>query len=341
MSGNAFVTGGTGLLGTNLVRELAKRGWNVKVLARSREKADRVLEGVAVEVVNGDMTDVAGFARALENSDALFHCAAYFREYYSAGEHRQKLEQINVEGTLKLLDAAETAGVHKVVYVSSSGVLGEPQGAGAIDETAPYARATDNLYFQSKIRAEERVLEWLRSHRVPVVLILPGWMFGPFDEAPTASGRLVCDYLAGKLPGIIPGGASAVDARDVADAMIKAVEKGRPGERYVVGGSLASLAEIVRNLETVSGQAAPRLKIPYPVAVAMAWLSQTATTLFGGDTLLTVSGVRTMREAMKHTVSSAKAERELGISFRPLIETLRDEVDWFRDRDKRRQAGQR
>ncbi len=205
MSGNAFVTGGTGLLGTNLVRELARRGWKVKVLARSREKAERLLKDVPVEVVIGDMEDVAAFARNLAGSDTLFHCAAYFREYYSAGEHRKKLEQINVEGTLKLLDAAETAVMHKVVYVSSSGVLGQPPGVGPIDETAPYARATDNLYFQSKIRAEERVLEWLSSHRLPVVLVLPGWMFGPFDEAPTASGRLVCDFLAGKLPGIIPG----------------------------------------------------------------------------------------------------------------------------------------
>jgi dihydroflavonol-4-reductase len=329
LSRNAFVTGGTGLLGTNLVRELVGRGWKVKVLARSREKAQRVLEGLVVEVVIGDMENVAGFAPALENSDTLFHCAAYFREYYAAGEHRKKLEQINVEGTLRLLGAAETAGVHKVVYVSSSGVLDHAQGAGSIDETAPYAQATDNLYFQSKIRAEERVLEWLTSHRLPVVLVLPGWMFGPFDEAPTASGRLVCDFLAGKLPGIIPGGASVVDARDVADAMIKAAETGRPGERYVVGGTLASLEEIVRTLQTVTGKPGPRLRIPYPIAVAVAWLSQTAAMVFGGDTLLTVSGVRTMREAMKHKLSSAKAQRELGISFRPLIETLRDEVDWI------------
>jgi len=335
LSGNAFVTGGTGLLGTNLVRELVGRGWKVKLLARSREKAERVLADVPVEVVIGDMKDVAGFARALENVDTLFHCAAYFREYYAAGEHQQKLERINVEGTLKLLDAADTAGMKKVVYVSSSGVLGQPQAAGLFDETAPYARATDNLYFQSKIRAEELVLEWLKSHRLPVVLVLPGWMFGPFDDAPTASGRLVCDFLAGKLPGIIPGGASVVDARDVASAMIRAAEQGRPGERYVVGGSLASLGEIAHTLETVTGRRAPRLKIPYPMAVAVAWLSQTNATLTGGDTLLTVSGVRTMRDGMKHKLSSAKAERELGISFRPLIETLRDEVDWFRERNKR------
>jgi dihydroflavonol-4-reductase len=332
LSGVAFVTGATGLLGTNLVRELAARGWTIKMLARSREKAVRLLEGVPVEVVTGDMMDVAGFAGALANSNALFHCAAYFREYYASGEHRQNLETINVEGTLNLLGAADAGGVRKVVYVSSSGVLGVPPGTGPIDESAPYARGTDNLYFQSKIRAEERVLEWLKAHSLPVVLILPGWMFGPFDEAPTASGRLVCDFLAGKLPGIIPGGASVVDARDVADAMICAVEKGRPGERYVVGGALASLEEIVQTLVSVTGQRAPRLRIPYSAAIALAWLSQTAAALFGGNSLLTVNGVRTMRDGMKHTLSSAKAKRELGVSFRPLADTLRDEVHWYRER---------
>ena len=218
--------------------------------------------------------------------------------------------------------------------MSSAGVLGRPQGTGPVDESAPYARETGNLYFQSKIRAEERVLEWLRSHSLPIVMVLPGWMFGPFDDAPTASGRLVCDYLAGKLPGIIPGGASAVDARDVADGMIRAVDKGQPGERYVIGGALASLLEIALTLESVTGKPAPRLRIPYPMALAVAWLSQTKATLSGGDSLLTVSGVRTMNDAMKHKLSSAKAERELGVSFRPLIETLRDEVQWFRDRAK-------
>ncbi len=114
--------------------------------------------------------------------------------------------------------------------------------------------------------------------------------------------------------------------------MIRAAAKGRPGERYVVAGSLASLEEIVLTLQTITGKPAPRLRIPYPIAVAVAWLSQTAAQLSGGDTLLTVSGVRTMREAMRHIMSSAKAERELGISFRPLTDTLRDTVDWFEEK---------
>lgn len=329
MNERAFVTGGTGLLGTNLVRELAGRGWHVRVLARSREKMDRVLGDIDAELVLGDMENVGGFAPALEGCDTLFHCAAYFREYYSAGNHRQKLERINVAGTVELLDRARAAGIKKIVYVSSSGVLGHAENTGTIDESAPYALDTTNLYFQSKIQAEQKVLEWLKSNQTSVVCILPGWMFGPFDLAPTASGQLVLDYLARKIPGIVPGGASLVDARDVALAMIQSAEKGRSGERYIVAGRVASLEQILEALQEVTGIPMPRLRIPYPAAIVIGWLAQTAAVLRGGQSLLTVSGIRTMKEAMSHIVSSAKAERELGATFRPLRETLQDEVNWF------------
>jgi dihydroflavonol-4-reductase len=333
MSGSAFVTGGTGLLGTNLVRELARQGWKVKVLARSRAKLDRILHGIELDAVSGDMEDVAGFAPTLQGCDTLFHCAAYFREYYSAGQHQEKLERINVRGTIELLDAAERAGLRKVVYVSSAGVLGLSGSSGTIDESAPYALETSNLYFRSKIDAEWKLFDWLRSHSTPVVLILPGWMFGPFDEAPTASGRLVQDFLARKLPAMIPGGANVVDARDVAMAMIRSVEQGRPGERYIVAGPPVSLEEIAVTLERVTGIPTPRLRLPYSAALVVAWLSQTAAALRGAHSLLTVSGVRTMRESTKHALSSAKAQRELGASFRSLSETLQDEVNWFRGVD--------
>jgi dihydroflavonol-4-reductase len=218
---------------------------------------------------------------------------------------------------------------------SSSGVLGLSGSSATVDESAPYALETSNLYFQSKIHAEQRVFDWLKSHHTPVVLILPGWMFGPCDEAPTASGRLVQDFLARKIPAIIPGGANVVDARDVATATIRSAEQGRAGERYIVAGSPVSLEEIALTLERLTGIPAPRLRLPYPAALLAAWLSQTAASLRGGQSLLTVSGVRTMSDAMRHTLSSAKAERELGVSFRPLSQTLQDEVTWFRGVDER------
>jgi dihydroflavonol-4-reductase len=276
------------------------------------------------------MEDVAAFAGALKGCDTLFHCAAYFREYYSAGDHDQKLDRINVRGTLDIIGAAERAAVPKVVYVSSSGVLSHRAGAGSVDESAPYALDSSNLYFQSKIRAEQRLFEWLKSHTTPVVLILPGWMFGPYDLAPTASGRLVQDFIARKIPALIPGGATVVDARDVAEGMIRSVGQGKPGERYILAGRPASLEEIALTLERLKRITAPRLRLPYAAAIMVAWFSQTAASLRGGQSLLTVSGVRTMSESMRQPLSSAKAERELGVSFRPLAETLQDEVNWYR-----------
>lgn len=326
----AFVTGSTGLLGNSLVRLLSEQGHTVKALARSKAKAAKVFAGLHVEVVEGDMADVAGFASALDGFDVLFHTAAYFREYYQPGNHWEKLKRINVDGTVQLLEEAARRGVTKTIYTSSAGVIGQPTAGQMADEsTTPAVIADNNLYFKSKVLAEVAVGEFVRTHTMPVVLILPGWMFGPSDSAPTGSGQLVLDFLARKIPGIIPGGAAVADARDVAQAMINAVEHGRNGERYIVAGAATSLEQIMRTLEQISGIPAPRLRIPYPIALGIAWVSENYARLTDSATLITLEGVRTMHA---HTpISSAKAMRELGVTFRPLEETLRDEVSWYRE----------
>ena len=183
---------------------------------------------------------------------------------------------------------------------------------------------------KSKVLAEQAVQTFLDRSNLPVVLILPGWMFGPGDAAPTSSGQLVLDFLNRRLPGIVTGGADMVDARDVAQAMINAVERGRSGERYIVSrGEVVSLARILEVLEQVSGVPAPRLRIPFAVTLVYAWLSELYSRVTGRPVLVTMNGVRTLQHP--HMTSSAKARRELGASFRPLAETLRDEVVWFRD----------
>jgi dihydroflavonol-4-reductase len=325
----AFVTGSTGLLGSNLVRLLIEQGHQVKVLARSREKAERLLGATGAEIVIGDMNDVAGFADELTGCDVLFHAAAYFREYYQPGDHWPMLKAINVEATIELLTAAEARGVGRTIYVSSSTVIGEPKSGTVADETAtPGELASQNLYAKSKVLAEQAIQVFRQSHSMPVILILPGWMYGPGDAAPTDSGRLVLDFLHGRLPGIVPGGASVVDARDVAQTMINAVERGRGGERYIVAGQPYSLAEICATLAEVSGVPAPRLYIPYPVALSVAWLSQTIARLRGKPTLMTVSGIRTLQKQRQY--NSSKAMRQLGATFRPMADTLHDEIDWYK-----------
>lgn len=326
----AFVTGATGLLGNNLVRLLVARGYEVKALVRSKEKAQKLLGDVKnVEFIQGDMENVAGFAEALQDCDVLFHTAAYFREYYQPGDHWSKLKKINIDGTIELFEATEKYGVKKAIHVSSGGVIGEDDSKGVADETTTASGlALENLYFRSKVETEKAIANFLKTHTMPVVMILPGWMFGPGDAAPTSAGQLVQDFLGRKLPGVVNGGATIADARDVAGAMIEAVTKGKNGERYIVGGKLHTVPEVMKTLEKVSGVPGPKLRIPTPIALTIAWLSQTVARLTGGTTLLTVSGIKTI--ANPHQISSEKAARELGAKFRPLEDTLRDTVNWYK-----------
>lgn len=325
----AFVTGSTGLLGSNLVRQLAQQGYAVRALARSKEKAARSFAGLDVEIVPGDLRDVGTFADALAGSDVLFHTAAYFREYYRPGDHWKELVSTNVDGTIRLLETAECHGIGRAIYVSSSGVIGgTPDGRPGDESSPPDAASMKNLYFRSKVLAEEAVEAFMAAHRIEVVQILPGWMFGPGDAAPTSAGQLVLDHLNRRLPALVPGALDVADARDVAQAMIAAVGRGRSGERYIVGGRYASLEEIQRTLERVSGVPAPSLQLPYPLAFGFAALAELASRLTGRAASASVNGLRSLNTGRR--VSSAKAERELGATFRPLEETLRDTVAWMR-----------
>ncbi len=324
----AFVTGATGLLGGNLAAALLSAGHSVTALVRSPARAGH-LAAAGVSLVEGEMEHVAGFAPALRGHDVVFHAAAYFREYYQPGDHWPKLKAINVDGTLALLRAAEAQGVARVVYASSNGVLGKGPGGGPADEgTPPDDLVHANLYFRSKLAAERAIDAFLGESKLPVVLIQPAWMFGPGDRAPTSSGRLVLDFLGRRLPVSFPGYGTPVDARDVARAMLAAAERGRGGERYIVGGDTAySFTQIFALLEELSGVPAPRLRAPYPLALGYAYLSEGLSRLTGRPATAPVEGVRSLREA--RPTSSAKAIRELGASFRPLKETLRDEIAWF------------
>ncbi len=328
---NTFVTGATGLLGGNLVRLLIAQGHTVKALVRSQEKA-RKLFGTTqgITFVQGDMEDVGKFSDALEGCDILFHTAAYFREYYGAGDdHWHRLEAINITGTMQLLDAAERAGIRKTIYVSSSGVIGKrTDGQPGDESTPPNGLSLDNLYFRSKVIGEERVAEFVKTHEMPVVLILPTWMYGPYDAAPTGAGQLVQNFLRGNLAAAFPGGSMVVDARDVAQAMMTAVECGKSGERYIIGGEFRTIAEIAAMLSQVTGMPGPRLTLPRPAALAFGWVNQQIARLTGGEPLITVEAVRTIGSNVN--VRSDKAIRELNVRFRPFDETIRDTVAWMR-----------
>ncbi len=330
----AFVTGSTGLLGNNLVQLLVEQGYKVKALVRSKTKAAKLFGDLDVSLVEGDMLDIDSFASELAGCNVLFHTAAYFREYYQPGNHWEMLENINVKGTIKLLTAAEKQGIKKVIYISSSGTVGMKAANVPGDEATPNdLEAVKNLYFKSKVVAEAAIKDFLQQHSLPVVLILPGFMFGPKDAAPTGGGQLVLNYLAQKIPGILDGGTCMVDARDVAQAAINAVEKGISGDRYIVAGQYSSLENLLQVLEKFTGIPCPQRRLPYTITLVYAWVADIYARLTGTKSVLPLEGIRTMH--LKRQVTSAKAISQLGATFRPLEQTLGDVVDWYQNQNFR------
>jgi len=328
---NAFVTGGTGLLGNNLVRQLLARGYRVKALVRDAAKARQQFDGLDVDIVVGDLRQVAGFAAALAGSDVLFHTAAYFRDSYSGGSHTQPLYDVNVTGTEQLLVAAYAAGVRHLVHTSSIAVLGDNGGAVVDERHVQAASAKVDDYYRSKIDTDQRVYAFLDSHPdMWAALVLPGWMHGPGDLGPTSAGQFVLDYMRGKLPGIVDGAFSLVDARDVAATMIAVAEGGRRGERYLAAGQALDMRTLCQLMQQVSGKAAPTRTIPGWVLWGIAALQEGYARLTGKPVLLSLATVRNMAADHGRRFSGAKIEREFGIRFRPLEQTLADELAWYR-----------
>lgn len=327
----AFVTGSTGLLGNNLVRALVKRGVRVTALARSPTKAKSQFARLNVDIVEGDMTNVSAFKDALEGVDVLFHTAAYFRDSFKGGQHRDILYKVNVEGTENLLGAAYNAGIRRVVHTSSIAVLTGPAGT-LIDETMKRPETDPDDYYRSKILTDRKVFAFLANHPGMFVnAVLPGWMVGPGDIGPTSSGQMVMDFVNRKLPGIVPATFSVVDARDVAECQIAASERGRSGERYLAAGRNMTMAEVFSLLEKVSGVPAPSHRLPMGLLFGLATCYEAFARLTGKPVLLSLASVRLIaREAGRTQFNHAKSERELGLSFRPLEQTFSDVVAWYR-----------
>ncbi|MEM7138369.1 MAG: NAD-dependent epimerase/dehydratase family protein [Myxococcota bacterium] len=325
----AFVTGSTGLLGNNLVRELLAGGHEVVGLTRSAEKFDRMLGDTAAAPVVGDIQEVDVFADQIRGCDVVFHTAAYFREYYGKGDHVAELEKINVDATLTLMDAADARGVPVFVHTSSSGTIGSGPNGEPGDEDCPAPeKQLRNLYFRSKVEGDAKIRAYQAQQGMRVVQILPGWMWGPGDAGPTGAGQIVLDFMDGKFPAVPEGGSSVVDARDVAAAMIKAVDQPH-GERFIVGGVYHSLRELIDLLAEATGRPSPKGNLPSWLAIGYAHAAEAWASLTGGRAAANLEGVRTM--AGKHRVNSAKAEAALGATFRPIDETVRDVVGWYQE----------
>ena len=326
----AFVTGSTGFLGSNLVHALLERGYEVKALARNKQKAQKILGNLKLEIVEGDLDNVAAFAHKLEGCDVLFHTAAYFREYYAPGNHWEVLEKLNVTASVNLMAAAEKYGIKRAIHTSSSGVIGmKPNHQPGDENTPPDAKRLENLYFKSKLKADEAITEFLQQSKLEVITVFPGWMHGPGDAAPTAGGQVVLDLLGRKIPAYPDGGTTVVDVRDVANGMIAALKKGKNLDRYILAGKYLSLEQIGATIEKVSGIPTPKRVLPANVVLAIAWVSERISSITKQPSSMTVEGVKTLLP--KDTASSDKAIRELGVHFRDFEITATDAVNWFRN----------
>jgi len=286
----------------------------------------RNLQGLAVDVVTGDLGDPDSLRRALTGVDALFHVAADYR--LGARDPRQ-LYAVNVEGTRNILRAAQASGVSRVVYTSSVATIGLPaDGSPGSETTAAGLKDMIGHYKRSKFQAEQVALEAARGGQ-PVVIVNPSTPIGPGDVKPTPTGQLVLDAAAGRMPAYVDTGLNIVHVDDVAAGHLLAFERGRVGERYILGGEDLMLRDILALIAPLVGRRPPRIRLPYAAVLPLAYAAEFAARLTGGSTRITVEGVRMARKRM--FFSSAKAVRELGYHWRPPARAFEDAVAWLRD----------
>lgn len=332
----AFVTGSTGLLGSNLVRLLLAQGWHVKALARQVSKvrsqfAD--LHTPHLEPIVGDLLHPASFAAHMMGVDVVFHTAAYFRESYQGGTHGEALQQVNVDGTAQLLQAAVMAGVPRFVHTSSIATLRNAPGITLQEDDLATPEDAVDAYYRSKILCDRVVTEFAAEHpSMRIFTVLPGWMHGPGDEGPTSAGQFIRDFLQRKLPGVIDASFSVVDVRDVALVMLTASMHGIASRRYLAAGRAMHMRELMIATAQVSGVPAPTRRLPRALLIALALVQEAYARLSGRPVLVSLATVQNIRRDRARRFSDQRIREELGIQFRPLEDTLRDAVNWHRHR---------
>ena len=320
----ALVTGGCGFLGSVIARQLVERGTHVRVLAAPGERRDN-LEGVDVEVMEGDICDPRAMEKAVAGREAVFHCAAIYADWMP---DPTRMYDVNMRGTFNVLEASRRAGVDKVVYTASMVAVGRPpRGSLGDEQTAYEAWDLDFAYSRSKYHSRE-LAEYFVPWGLDVRVVCPGVVFGPYDIRPTPSGKIILNAMAGG-PGIYTeGGAAYVDVRDAAAVHLLAADKGRAGERYLATAHNLTTRELVAAIDHALGRRRRLVKLPVAVARALARQMEARALKTGKPPML----ARAMFEysLRPNFYSNRKAVDELGATFRPIDETIRDAIEWFR-----------
>lgn len=316
-----LVTGATGFIGWHVARRLLARGETVRALVRPGSKV-RELE---VEVVTGDLRDRESLDRAAAGCGVVFHVAADYRLW---AKDPGELYRSNVEGTRNMLEAARKAAVDRVVYTSTVGCIGIPGDRPGSEEVEVHLEEMTGAYKRSKFQAEQVALQFADS-RLPVVVVNPTAPIGGHDFKPTPTGKIVVDYLKGAMPAFVDTGLNLVDVEDTAEGHLLACDRGKSGERYILGCENLTLEQILGRLAAISGGSAPRWRIPYAVAYIAGVASTGWANLTGREPRAPLDAVKMARKKM--FVSADKAKRELGFNPGPVDGALKRAVDWFRD----------
>jgi len=321
----AFVTGATGFVGSHVARLLAGRGVDLRLLVRPSSDL-RNIDGIRAERAIGDLRDPVSIDKAIAGCDVVFHVAADYRLWV---RDPQEMYRSNVEGTRAILDAARKHGVTRVVYTSSVATMGFTSNGHLADEDSPVTvESMIGPYKRSKFQAEQMALEAGRGG-MDVVVVNPTTPVGEQDIKPTPTGRIVVDFLKKKFPAYVDTGLNLVDVQECARGHVSALEKGKSGERYILGGENLTLKQILDKLGAITGLPSPTIRVPYLVALATGVVDEMVTgRLLGREPRATIDAVRMGRKKM--FVSSAKAERELGWKTVPVDEALRRAAEWFR-----------
>jgi dihydroflavonol-4-reductase len=321
-----FITGATGFVGSHVARALADNGADLRLLVRQNSNLKNIAD-LKADLVTGDLRDPASLEMGIAGCDVLFHVAADYRLWVRDPD---EMYSANVDGTRAILEAARKNGIRRVVYTSSVATMGFTQNGAPADESSPVS--LDNMigpYKRSKFMAEQVALEAARSG-LDVVIVNPSTPVGERDIKPTPTGRIVVDFLKKKFPAYVDTGLNLVDVKQCAHGHIAALEKGRTGERYILGGENLTLKQILDKLAAITGLPSPKIRVPYVLALATGVLDEVVTGRIRGlEPRATIDAVRMGRKKM--FVSSAKAEHELGWKIIPVDDALRRAAAWFRE----------
>ena len=321
-----LVTGSTGFLGSSVLRELINDGREVKALIR-KGTSKKNITGLDVEIAYGDLRDIESIRSALNGCDILYHVAAYYSLW---DRNKQLSHEINVKGTRNILRAAKEKDLKKIVYTSTVGCIGLNEDTTPATENTFFNKNTlSNDYKKSKYQAEQVALEFARGG-LPVVIVNPSTPVGPRDIKPTPTGKIILDFMNREMPAYIDTGLNLIDVKDCARGHILAELKGIPGDRYILGNQNMTLLEILTTLEKITGLKAPRIKMPFWVALSAGWACEmVANHLTGKPPSIPLAGVKMAKYFMYF--DSSKAVNKLGLAQNPVENALRKSVDWFKE----------